>query len=129
MTRKKGKRPKIRCILPKKPKTCPLIEMSKNFRHQSHNEMLLFKKIKCYEEYGARCKASKLCNRVLWEVIYAYFYNWDGSHYLVLIVYGLVELIIESSHLTKGYLIVDIHTHHTCLCSINVIFICVIVLD
>ena len=28
--------------------------------------------------------------KFLWEVIYAYFYNWDGSHYLVLIVYVLV---------------------------------------
>ena len=27
----------------------------------------------------------------------AYFYNWDGSHDLVLIVYVLVELIIEAS--------------------------------
>ena len=63
------------------------------------------------------------------EVIYAYFYNWDESHDLVLIVYALVELIIEASHLTKDYLIVDIHTQHTCLCSINAIFIYVIVLD
>ena len=31
-------------------------------------------------------------------IIYAYFYNWDGSHDLVLIVYALVELIIEPSH-------------------------------
>ena len=38
------------------------------------------------------------CYHVLWEVIYAYFYNWDGSHDLVLIVYALVELIIEASH-------------------------------
>ena len=29
VTSKNGKRPKIRCILPKKPKACPLIEMSK----------------------------------------------------------------------------------------------------
>ena len=42
-------------------------------------------------------KLHMLCNQVLWEVIYAYFYNWDGSLYLVLIVYGLVELIIEVS--------------------------------
>ena len=42
-------------------------------------------------------KLHKLCNQVLWEVIYAYFYNWDRSLYLVLIVYGLVELIIEAS--------------------------------
>ena len=34
----------------------------------------------------------------LWEVIYAYFYNLDGSHYLVLVVYALIELIIEASH-------------------------------
>ena len=25
-------------------------------------------------------KLHKLCNQVLWEVIYAYFNNWDGSH-------------------------------------------------
>ena len=42
-------------------------------------------------------KVYMLCNQVLWEVIYAYVYNWDGSLYLVLIVYGLVELIIEVS--------------------------------
>ena len=35
--------------------------------------------------------------KFMWEVIYAYFYNWEGSLYLVLIVYGLVELIIEVS--------------------------------
>ena len=33
----------------------------------------------------------------LWEVIYAYFYNWEWSLYLMLIVYALVELIIETS--------------------------------
>ena len=63
----------------------------------------------------------------MWEVIYAYFYNWDGSYDLVLIVYALVELIIEVSHYTKDYLIVDIHTQHKSLCSMNAIFICVIV--
>ena len=42
-------------------------------------------------------KLHMLCNQVLWEVIYAYVYNWDGSLYLVLIVYGLVALIIEAS--------------------------------
>ena len=40
-------------------------------------------------------KLHKLCNQVLWEVIYAYFYNWDGSLYLVL--YALIELIIKAS--------------------------------
>ena len=98
-----------------------------NFRHRSHNEMFWFKKIKCYDEYEAKWKASKLCYQVLCEVIYVYFYNWDMSHYQVLVVYGLVELIIEASHSSKDYLIVDIHTHHICLCSMNAIFICMIV--
>ena len=52
-----------------------------------------------------------------------------GHFFLVLIVYGLVELIIEVSHSTRDYFIVDIHTYHTCQCSMNAIFICVIVLD
>ena len=69
-------------------------------------------------------KLHMLCNQVLWEVIYAYFYNWDGSLYLVLIVYGLVELIIETSHLTKDYLIVDIHTHHTFMFNECHIYLC-----
>ena len=43
-------------------------------------------------------KLHMLRNQVLWNVIYAYFYNWDRSLYLVVIVYGLVELIIEASH-------------------------------
>ena len=112
-----------------KAKGLPINWNVKNFRYQSHNEILWFKKIKCYEEYEAKWKASKLCNQVMWEVIYAYIYNWDGSHYLVLIVYGWLELIIEASYLTKDYLIVDIHKHHTCQRSMNAIFICVIVLD
>ena len=36
--------------------------------------------------------------KFMWEAIYAFFYNWDGSHYLVLVVYALIELIIEISH-------------------------------
>ena len=43
----------------------------------------------------------------------------------MLIVYDLVELIIEISHSTKDYLIIDIHTY---LCSMNAIFFCMIVL-
>ena len=41
-------------------------------------------------------KLHMLCNQVLKEVIYTYVYNWDESLYLVLIVYGLVELIVET---------------------------------
>ena len=33
----------------------------------------------------------------LWEVIYVHFYNWDRSLDLVLVVYDLIELIIEVS--------------------------------
>ena len=36
--------------------------------------------------------------KFMWEVIYAYFYNLDGSHYLVLVVYALFGLIIEALH-------------------------------
>ena len=54
--------------------------------------------MRCIDVYGAKWKALKLCYQVMREVIYAYFYNWDGSLYLVLIVYGLVELIIEASY-------------------------------
>ena len=32
-------------------------------------------------------KLHMLCNQVLWKVIYACFYNWDGSPYLVLTRY------------------------------------------
>ena len=33
----------------------------------------------------------------LWEVIYVHFYNWDRPLDLVLVVYNLIELIIETS--------------------------------
>ena len=47
----------------------------------------------------AKWKASKSnVIKFLWEVIYAYFYNWDRSLYLVLAVYDIVELIIEVSY-------------------------------
>ena len=67
--------------------------------------------------------------KFMWEVIYAYFYYWDWSLFLTLIVYDLVELIIEASQWTKDNLIFDTHRYHTCLCSMNILFICVIVLD
>ena len=34
---------------------------------------------------------------LLWEVIYAHFYNWDRPLDLVPFVYDLIELIIEAS--------------------------------
>ena len=33
----------------------------------------------------------------LWGVIYVHFYNWDRPLNLVLVVYELIELIIEAS--------------------------------
>ena len=60
--------------------------------------MYWFEMIKCYDVYKAEWNTLKLCYQVSWEVIYAYFYNWDWSLFLVLIVYNLVELIIEASH-------------------------------
>ena len=61
-----------------------------------------------------RCIDSKRSNVMMWmepnekfqnyvikficEVIYAFFYNWDLSLFLMLIMYDLVELIIEVSH-------------------------------
>ena len=32
-----------------------------------------------------------------WEVIYAHFYNWDRPFDLILVMYDLIELIIETS--------------------------------
>ena len=43
-------------------------------------------------------KLQRIVLKYMWEVIYAYFFNWDRSHYLVLVVYALIELIIEASH-------------------------------
>ena len=34
---------------------------------------------------------------LLWEVVYAHFYNWDRLLDFVSVVYDLIELIIEAS--------------------------------
>ena len=41
-------------------------------------------------------KASLYVIIFLWEVIYVHFYNWDRPFDLVLVVYDLIELIIEA---------------------------------
>ena len=64
---------------------------------------------------------------LLWEVIYAHFYNWDKPLDLVPIVCDLIELIIETSLWSKDYSTFDIHPQHTRLCLNNAYFICVIV--
>ena len=43
-------------------------------------------------------KLQRYYTQVFVEVIYPYFYNWDGSNYLLLVVYTLIEFIIEASH-------------------------------
>ena len=81
----------------KKSKAVHQIEISKILgidlkkRYKDHNDQMI-----CIVKEPNE-KASKLCYQVLWEVIYAYFYNWDRSLDLVLIVYDLIELIIEAS--------------------------------
>ena len=63
----------------------------------------------------------------LWKVIYVHFYNWDRPLDLVLVMYNLIELIIEISLWSKDYSTFDIHPQHTRLSSINAYLICVIV--
>ena len=49
----------------------------------------------------------------LWEVIYVHFYNWDSPLDLVLVVYDLIELIIEASLWSKNCSTFDTHPQHT----------------
>ena len=46
---------------------------------------------------------------LLWEVIYAYFYNWDRLLDFVSVVSDLIELIIEASLWSKDYSTLDTH--------------------
>ena len=49
---------------------------------------------------------------LLWEVIYAHFYNWDSPLDLVLVMYDLIELIIEVSLWSKDYCTLNTHSQH-----------------
>ena len=64
---------------------------------------------------------------LLWEIIYVNFYNWDRPFDLVLVVYDLIELIIEISLWSKDHSTFDTHPQHTRLCSNNAYLICVII--
>ena len=55
---------------------------------------------------------------LLWEVIYALFYNRDRSLDFVPVVYDLIELIIEASPWSIDYSTFHTHTQHTSLRSI-----------
>ena len=50
---------------------------------------------------------------LLWKVIYVHFYNWDWPLDFVLVVYDLIELIIEVSLWSMDYSTFDTHTQHT----------------
>ena len=64
---------------------------------------------------------------ILWKVIYVRFYNGDCPLDFVLVVYDLIELIIEASLWSMDYSTFDTHTQHTRLCSDNAYLICVTV--
>ena len=56
-------------------------------------------------------------------------HNWDSPLDLVLVVYDLIELIIEASLWSKDYSTFDTHPQHTSLVQLMFFFICVIVHD
>ena len=96
----------------------------------SKKKMYLFKKKNDQMLWFVQKPNEKLLRFViifLWEVIYAHFYNWDSPLDLVLVVYDLIELIIETSLWSKDYSTFDTHPQHTRLRSINAYLICVIV--
>ena len=51
----------IKCMMPKKAKANSSSWNIKSFRHRSQNEIYCFKKIKWYDVYEAKWKASKFC--------------------------------------------------------------------
>ena len=53
------------------------------------------------------------CVIILWDVIYAHFYNWDRLLDFISVVYDLFELIIEVSLWSKDYSTLDTHPQHT----------------
>ena len=65
----------------------------------------------------------------LWEVIYAHFYNWDSPSDLVLVVYDLIELIIEASLWTKDYSTFDTHRSNVQWMLISFVCLCMFKCD
>ena len=84
--------------MPKKPKACSSIEIFKISGIDLKMRCIDSKKSNVMMWMKPNEKLQYYVIKFMWEVIYAYFYNWDWSLYLVLIVYDLVELIIETSH-------------------------------
>ena len=65
----------------------------------------------------------------MWEVIYAHFCNWDSPSNLVLVVYDLIELIIEASLWTKDYSTFDIHRSNVQWMLISFVCLCMFKCD
>ena len=98
----------------KKPKANSQCWNIKNFKHRSQKRDVLSKNDQML--WFMQKPNEKLLSFViilLWEVIYAYFYNWDRPLDLVLVVYDLIELIIEASFWSKDYSTLDTHPQHT----------------
>ena len=49
------------------------------------------------EMYCSKRSNVMICAKVNWKASKIYFYNWDRPLDLVLVVYDLIELIIEAS--------------------------------
>ena len=95
----------------------------KNFKHRSEKEMYYPKNDqKLWLMQKPNEKFISFVIILLWEVIYAHFYNWDCPLDLVLVVYDLIELIIKISLWSKDYSTFDTHTQHTSLISNEYLF-------
>ena len=92
----------------KKPKANPQCWNINNFKHRSQKEMYLSKKDQM--SWFMQKPNEKLLSCLS---IYVHFYNWDWSLALVLVVYDLIELIIEVSLWSKDYFTPDTHPQHT----------------
>ena len=98
----------------KKPKANSQWWNIKNFKHWSQKGDVLSKKDQML--WFMQKQNEKLLSFViilLWEVIYAHFYNWDSPLDWVPVVYDLIELIIEDSPWSKDYSTFGTHPQHT----------------
>ena len=93
----------LKCMVLKKPKPKSKNWNIKNFKHRSQKEMYYPKMTKCYDLCRSQIKLLWFVIILLWEVIYAHFYNWDSPLDFVPIVYDLIELIIEASLWSKNF--------------------------
>ena len=67
------------------------------------------------------------CVIILWEVIYAHFYNWDRLLDFISVAHDLIELIIKVSLWSKDYSTLNTPHNTQDFDSMNAYLICVIV--